>query len=159
VARKLGVHRRQVRQAFADAQPPARKQPERCRPVLAGLMPFIEAILTSDRQAPRKQRHTQAQGHALERHGIARMRPGKIPAWWWGLTIKPDPRVLFEVEDWPDDEPRGAMWHLQRQELIHGRYKWRPWYPAFARGISWYELCRQRESMAGIEQPNPPGRK
>ena len=58
VARKLGVHRRQVRQALADAQPPARKQPERCRPVLAGLMPFIEAILTSDRQAPRKQRHT-----------------------------------------------------------------------------------------------------
>ena len=29
VARKLGVHRRQVRQALADAKPPARKQPER----------------------------------------------------------------------------------------------------------------------------------
>jgi hypothetical protein len=58
VARKLGVHRRQVRQALADAQPPARKQPERCRPVLGRLMPFIEAILTSDRVAPRKQRHT-----------------------------------------------------------------------------------------------------
>ena len=40
VARKLGVHRRQVRQALADAQPPARKQPERCRPVLGRLMPF-----------------------------------------------------------------------------------------------------------------------
>jgi hypothetical protein len=52
VARKLGVHRRQVRQALADAQPPARKQPERRRPVPAGLMPFIQAILTSDRQAP-----------------------------------------------------------------------------------------------------------
>jgi hypothetical protein len=58
VSRKLGVHRRQVRQALADAQPPARKQPERCRPVLAGLMPLIEAVLSSDRQAPRKQRHT-----------------------------------------------------------------------------------------------------
>src|SRR5216684_507098 len=58
VARKLGVHRRQVRQALADAQPPARKQLARRRPVLAGLMPFIEAILTSDRRAPRKQRHT-----------------------------------------------------------------------------------------------------
>src|SRR5713101_10108614 len=55
VARKLGVHRRQVRQALADAQPPARKQPARRRPVLAGLMPLIEAILTSDRRAPRKQ--------------------------------------------------------------------------------------------------------
>jgi transposase len=52
------VHRRQVRQALADAQPPARKQPERRRPVLAGLMPFIESVLSSDRQAPRKQRHT-----------------------------------------------------------------------------------------------------
>ena len=30
VARKLGVHRRMVRQALADAQPPERKQPERC---------------------------------------------------------------------------------------------------------------------------------
>jgi hypothetical protein len=58
VARKLGADRRQVRQALADAQPPARRQPERRRPVLAGLMPFIEAILSSDRQAPRKQRHT-----------------------------------------------------------------------------------------------------
>ena len=26
--------------------------------MIAGLMPFIEAILTSDRKAPRKQRHT-----------------------------------------------------------------------------------------------------
>jgi transposase len=58
VARKLGVHRRQVRQALSDAQPPTRKQPERRRPVLVGLIPFIEAILSSDRQAPRKQRHT-----------------------------------------------------------------------------------------------------
>ena len=44
--------------SLAHAQPPARKQPERCRPVLGRLMPFIEAILTSDRVAPRKQRHT-----------------------------------------------------------------------------------------------------
>src|SRR5216683_89460 len=70
VARKLGVHRRQVRQALADAQPPARKQPERRRPVLAGLMPFIEAILTSDRQAPRKQRHTAHRiGQRIRRNG------------------------------------------------------------------------------------------
>jgi hypothetical protein len=54
-------------------------------------------------------------------------------------------RVLFEVEDWPDDIQ--AHWRLQRQHanLIHGRYRFRPWYPAFRRGISWYQYCCERE--------------
>ena len=56
VARKLGVHRRMVRQALADAQPPARKQREQQRPVVGPLIPFIDGILESDRSAPRKQR-------------------------------------------------------------------------------------------------------
>ena len=68
VARKLGVHRRQVRQALADAQPPARKQPERCRPVLAGLMPFIEAILTSERGL--KKVGPRAFGYDLDFHSV-----------------------------------------------------------------------------------------
>lgn len=80
------------------------------------------------------------------------MSPGQIPGWWWNLRIKPDPRILFECEHWPyDDMDAGTMaWHLQRQELIHGRYKYRPWYPAFARGISWYQLCRERESGTSV---------
>src|SRR5260370_9473660 len=53
VARKLGVHRRQVRQALADAQPPARKQPARARPVLPGPMPFLEAHPPHRARAPR----------------------------------------------------------------------------------------------------------
>jgi hypothetical protein len=74
------------------------------------------------------------------------MKPGQIPGWWWCLKYKPDPTVLFDA-DWPDEiDPYP---HLRNQELIHGRYRNRSWYPAFRRGISWYQLCRERESMQG----------
>jgi transposase len=58
VAHRLGVHRRMVRQALANAEPPERKQVEHQRPVIGPLRPFIDAILEADRAAPRKQRHT-----------------------------------------------------------------------------------------------------
>jgi transposase len=58
VARKLGVHRRMVRQALASAEPLERQKWERERPVIDPLRPFIDAILEADRNAPRKQRHT-----------------------------------------------------------------------------------------------------
>jgi len=58
VARKLGVHRRLVREALASAVPAARKRPERARPVMGPLAAFIDELLLADRKAPRKQRHT-----------------------------------------------------------------------------------------------------
>ncbi len=58
VARKLGVHRRMVREAIANAVPPARKTPVRERPKLGPAREFIDGILEADRKAPRKQRHT-----------------------------------------------------------------------------------------------------
>ena len=58
VAKKLNTHRRMVRQALASAIPPERKIPARSRPKLGPVREFIDGILQSDRQAPRKQRHT-----------------------------------------------------------------------------------------------------
>jgi len=58
IARKLGVHRRMVREAIANAVPLARKTPVRKRPKLGPAQEFIDGILESDRKAPRKQRHT-----------------------------------------------------------------------------------------------------
>jgi transposase len=58
VARKLGIHRRMVRDAIHNAIPPARKKPDRPHWKLTAFIPQIEAMLDGDRSAPRKQRHT-----------------------------------------------------------------------------------------------------
>ena len=58
VARKLGIHRRMVREALGDANPRERKISTRGKPRLEPAKAFIEAILQGDENAPRKQRHT-----------------------------------------------------------------------------------------------------
>jgi transposase len=63
VSRKLGVHRRVVRQALADALPPERAYRARAKPTLDRVQAFIDRILEADRTAPRKQRHTARRIH------------------------------------------------------------------------------------------------
>jgi transposase len=58
VARKLGVHRRMVREAVRNAVPAQRKKTERPSLKMAPAVALIDVILEGDRKAPRKQRHT-----------------------------------------------------------------------------------------------------
>ena len=58
VAKKLGVHRRMVREALGSAVPRERKIAVRERPKLGPAKSYIDTILETDRKAPRKQRHT-----------------------------------------------------------------------------------------------------
>ena len=58
VARKLGVHRRMVREAIGNALPKRRKKAERPRWKMQAAVEFVDAVLEADRKAPRKQRHT-----------------------------------------------------------------------------------------------------
>ena len=58
LARRYGVHRRAVRQALAEAVPPARKTPARSAPVLGSHVDTMRRWLVADESARRKQRHT-----------------------------------------------------------------------------------------------------
>ena len=58
LANRHGVHRRTVRQALADATPPARKVPERLAPATGPYVDLVRRWLVEDQAAPRKQRHT-----------------------------------------------------------------------------------------------------
>lgn len=71
LAKRFGVHRRDVRAALASAVPPERKVAQRVSPVLEAWKPVIDGWLEADRSAPRKQRHTARRvfQRLVEEHG------------------------------------------------------------------------------------------
>ncbi len=96
LARRFGVHRRDVRQALASAVPPARKPaPPRPAPALDPWKPTIEQWLEQDKTAPRKQRHTARRvwqrlveeygadvGESTVRRYVAERRANRTGRWW-----------------------------------------------------------------------------
>ncbi len=58
VAKKLGVHRRMVREALASAVPAQRKKAVREKTKVGLVQAFINGILEADKHVHRKQRHT-----------------------------------------------------------------------------------------------------
>jgi hypothetical protein len=58
LATRYRVHRRTVRQELESAVPPPRKTPARTSPRLEPFKVFVDDMLRSDLDAPRKQRHT-----------------------------------------------------------------------------------------------------
>jgi transposase len=101
VARKLGVHRRMVREALGDAVPRPKRKPERPRPALGPVVEFIDGVLTRDRKAPRKQRHTahriyerlqqEMPGHTVSESSVRRYVKRRKPelGWTQGETFVP----------------------------------------------------------------------
>src|SRR2546426_7729518 len=116
VARKLGVHRRLVREALADAMPKERKKPERELPKLSEAIPLVDAILTADRKAPRKQRHTA--------HRIYDRLRVEMPA----VSVA-ESTVREYVR-----EKKAALGLIQRETFIPQSYSW-----GSEGQVDWYE--------------------
>ncbi len=58
VSKKLGVHRRMVREALSNAIPAERKRAVRRKPKVSQAQSLIDGILEADKRVHRKQRHT-----------------------------------------------------------------------------------------------------
>jgi transposase len=116
VARKLGVHRRMVREALNGAVPGEQPARSRARPRIEPVAGFIDAILEADRQAPRKQRHT---AHRIYVR-LHQERPG--------LQIA-EPTVRRYVR-----ERKAALGLLSRETFVPQSYPW-----GSEAQVDWYE--------------------
>lgn len=119
VARKLGVHRRLVREALNGAVPVVKVLRPRARPRIEPVAAFIDAILEADRQAPRKQRHT---AHRIYER-LQQERPGFPVA---------EPTVRRYVR-----QRKAALGLAARETFVPQSYPWGSeaqvdWYEAWA---------------------------
>ena len=120
VARKLGVHRRLVREALGSAVPMQRPAPPRPRPRLGPVADFIEAILEADRRVHRKQRHTAHRIYV---------------------------RLCKERPDWPVAEPTVRRYVRQRKLALGllARETFVPQYYVFGEEaqVDWYQAIAE----------------
>ena len=95
LADKHHVHRRTVRQALESVIPPARKIPQRVAPRLDPFKPAIEAMLRSDLDAPKKQRHTARRilARLVDEHGAVGLSYSTVR----DHVRKRRPEILAEV--------------------------------------------------------------
>jgi transposase len=107
LARRFGVHRRDVRLALASPVPPARRTPERRSPKIDRWRSVIDGWLEADKDAPRKQRHTARRvwQRLVAEHGaeIGESTVRRYVAAWKATQ----PPVLVEVKV-PQTHPLGA---------------------------------------------------
>jgi hypothetical protein len=129
VAKKLGVHRRMVREAIGSAQPRPRKKVERPRWKIAAVAEFIDTVLQTDRKAPRKQRHT---AHRI----------------WKRLTEEmPDSRIAERTVREYVRERKQALGLTVSEVYIPQSYEWGveaqvDWYEAYAELAGERVKCR-----------------
>jgi transposase len=120
VARKLGVHRRMVRDAIRNATPAQRKKIERepTRLVRAVVL-FIHSVLEQDQQAPRKQRHTAQR--VFER--VREEMPQHLVS---GRSVR------RAVQEWKQQRQQARAETYISQEYEPGREAQVDWYEAYA---------------------------
>jgi transposase len=120
VAKKLGVHRRMVREAIQRAIPPKRKKGQReTTRLLSEVLLFIHQILMADQQAPRKQRHTAQRIYQRLRNEMPQQEVS--------------PRsVRRAVRDWKQQRQQERAETYISQQYEAGREAQVDWYEAYA---------------------------
>ena len=120
VARKLGVHRRMVRDAIQNAVPPERKKTVRETTRLIGeVLLFVQQVLAADQQAPRKQRHTAQRIYERLREEMPQ----------YEVSAR---SVRRAVQEWKEEEKCGRAETYISQTYEAGREAQVDWYEAYA---------------------------
>ena len=120
VAKKLGVHRRMVREAIQNAVPVKRKQVRReSTRLIAEVLLFIQQVLHQDQYAPRKQRHTAQRIYQRLREEMPQQEVSSRS-------------VRRAVQDWKQQRKLERAETYISQQYESGREAQVDWYEAYA---------------------------